>query len=193
VRITLDNNCLISLEKKENGYQDIKALIDWHPAKITLCIPAIAASENQKGGTVHPTFTQFQEFLREIGCGNCELLNPMLYLDICYLNHAVFVGGEMASIEQSIHEILFPQIPFLYADYRKTFLSSPGTLVDRRWRNAKCDVQAMWCHIHYKGDVFVSTDDNFHKLTKKPRLIALGASQIMYPKECREEMSSVPI
>ena len=51
----------------------------------------------------------------------------------------------------------------------------------REWINKKCDVQAMWCHIHYSGDAFVTSDTNFHKHTKKPRLKALGAGEILTP------------
>jgi hypothetical protein len=184
VRITLDNTCLLSLERKDDGYQDIEALVDFHPKKITLCIPAIAASENQKGGTVNSNFGHFQQFLQKIGCENCELLNPMAYLDICYLNHAVFVDEEMALLEQRIHEILFPQIPFLYSD-------NPSTS-SHRWRNAKCDVQAMWCHIWYKGEIFVTQDRNYRKISKIDKLIDLGAKRILTPADCLNALSVHP-
>ena len=39
----------------------------------------------------------------------------------------------------------------------------------------------MWCHLHYKNDIFVTSDGNFHKATKLPRLLALGAGQIVRP------------
>ena len=56
----------------------------------------------------------------------------------------------------------------------------PGS---RAWLNRKCDVLSMWCHIHYGNDVFVTSDGNFHKATKLPRLIALGAKRIARPEE----------
>ena len=68
MKITLDTNCLISLEKKDSEYIDIKALANLYPNQITLCIPAIAASENQQGGVLHTNFAQFQKFLAEIDC-----------------------------------------------------------------------------------------------------------------------------
>ena len=42
-----------------------------------------------------------------------------------------------------------------------------------KWRNAICDVQALWSHIHAGNDVFVSRDRNFHKASKLPKLLSL--------------------
>jgi hypothetical protein len=42
-------------------------------------------------------------------------------------------------------------------------------------------VQALWCHIHYGGDVFVTSDDNFHSQQKRQPLAALGAAIILRP------------
>jgi hypothetical protein len=55
--------------------------------------------------------------------------------------------------------------------------------IDPKWRNAKCDVLALWSHIRFNGDVFVTSDKNFWKQKKKEQLIALGASNILTPQE----------
>ena len=47
---------------------------------------------------------------------------------------------------------------------------------------AKCDVLAMWCHITFGGDIFITSDRNFFRKTKKPHLIALGARDILTPQ-----------
>jgi len=189
MKITLDNNCLISLENKDSEHLDIKALADLYPNQITLCIPAIAASENQQGGVLHTNFAQLQKFLAEIGCERCTLLNPMLYLDISFLDHAILADEQMVSLEQKIHDILFPNIPFLWSEYCRRFgLDSDDEVTDRKWRRAKCDVQAMWCHIHYSNDIFVTQDNNFHKTTKKAELVALGAQEILRPSECLSKL-----
>jgi len=192
MRITLDNNCLISLKNKDGEYVESQALVDLHPDQITVYIPAIAASENQQGTILHTNFAQFQEFLVEIGCEKYELLNPMIYLDISYFDHAIFADEQMESIERKIHEILFPNTPFLYAEYCKCFGLDPNNgVIDRKWRRAKCDVQAMWCHIHYNNDIFVTQDNNFHKTTKKGKLVALGAREILRPRECLSKLKGV--
>lgn len=191
MKITFDNNCLISLKKKDGEYNEIKTLVGLHPNQITLYIPAIAASENQLGHVLYTNFTHFKEFLAEIGCEKCELLNPMGYYDISYWDHAVFVSEKMRSLEHKIHNILFHEIPFPYKEYCERLKIDPKVMgVDRKWRRAKCDVQAIWCHIHYNNDIFVTSDNNFHKLTKKPRLIELGAKEILTPKECVSRLLS---
>lgn len=52
-----------------------------------------------------------------------------------------------------------------------------------RWRNAKCDVLTVWCHIHYGCDVFVTADGNFHKKGKAGELAQLGCKVIVNPSE----------
>ncbi len=59
-------------------------------------------------------------------------------------------------------------------------------MIEREWRRDKCDVLSLWCHIWYQGDVFVTADKNFHKATKKPALIKLGAKSILRPCETVE-------
>jgi len=53
----------------------------------------------------------------------------------------------------------------------------------KKWLNAKCDVLALWSHIWYKGDIFVTRDEIFFNTTKKSPLEKLGAKKIMYPYE----------
>ena len=78
----------------------------------------------------------------------------------------------MADLERKIHQILFPEIEFAY-----------GGEVYKRWHNAKCDVLALWSHIHYGSGIFVTMDSNCHKKTKKTRLLALGAGEILKPED----------
>jgi hypothetical protein len=44
-------------------------------------------------------------------------------------------------------------------------------------------VLTLWSHIRYNGDIFVTNDSNFHKQTKKPRLVELGCGKILTPSE----------
>ena len=50
---------------------------------------------------------------------------------------------------------------------------------ERKWRNAKCDVQVMWSRIHHAGDTLVTNDANFVNATKLPRLVALEAGAVV--------------
>jgi hypothetical protein len=40
----------------------------------------------------------------------------------------------------------------------------------------------MWCHIRYGCDVFVTSDGNFLKDSKRAALIALGAKEVADPE-----------
>jgi hypothetical protein len=52
------------------------------------------------------------------------------------------------------------------------------SLIGTKWLNRLCDAHSLWCHIHYKNELFLTSDGNFMKKTKLPRLLALGAGRI---------------
>ena len=103
----------------------------------------------------------------------------MAFPDWCYPT-----GGESTAFERKIHKILFPTIDFDNRDYRTRVLNDPTSDTgDPKWRNAKCDVLVLWSHIRFNGDMFVTSDKNFYKQSKKEQLIALGAGNILRPHE----------
>ena len=89
--------------------------------------------------------------------------------------------GDEATEErcQAIHRILFPELEFNYKIFcSRRALDPQATPADGRWLNALCDAEALASHIFYGGEVFVSDDKNFHKPSKKPQLLRLGAGRI---------------
>lgn len=73
---------------------------------------------------------------------------------------------------------------FEYAEYcREKGIDPEAESVDPKWLNAKCDVQAMWSHIHASNDVFVTEDQDFLTPRRKSALIALGAGNILTPND----------
>jgi len=87
-------------------------------------------------------------------------------------------------LRKKIQGVLFPTIELEYGDFCKTRgLEPENRKAWQKWVNAKCDVLALWSRIWYNGDVFVTRDENFHKKTKKPQLIKLGAKKILRPTE----------
>jgi hypothetical protein len=185
MKITLDNNCLISLDTQDKDSPAIRQILHLHKKGIAqVFIPEIAASENLQGGKRHENFREFEQFLVKIGCYDCGRLAPLCHVDVTYIDHCVVSTSELDELEESVHRILFPKMPFRYADYCRLKGIAPNSgIIDKKWRRARCDVSAMWCHIHYVNDVFVTNDSNFHKATKKPRLLALGAKEILRPIE----------
>lgn len=83
-------------------------------------------------------------------------------------------------LERQIHEILFPNIEFDWVIYAKA-RELPVDTINKNWRNAKCDVLALWCHIKHGGGIFVTSDSNFFAETKREKLQALGAGIIAIP------------
>jgi hypothetical protein len=105
---------------------------------------------------------------------------PPGHWDITFWDHFVF--GELGdTLEPQICSILFP------AGMKPHGRVLNETAEQRRIReagtNQLCDVLTMWCHIRYGGHVFISRDKVFHQTTKKPRLIALGAGQVLTPDD----------
>ena len=100
----------------------------------------------------------------------------------------------MVELERKIHDILFPQIDFDYSDFcNKKGIDPNNYELTHTWRNAKCDVLTMWCHIISGGDIFVTSDkDHFLKQTKKSALISLGAKDILEPQDALKKISQKP-
>lgn len=172
--VTLDTNCLYELEKSQPAaaLRNLAAL--GRRGAIRLQIPAIAAAENQPGGRALEDFGHFQKRVTSAGLEFAELLLPPCYIGMVYIDWFIIGGDEDEREERQIHNILFPNVPF-------RALATNDVQEKRKWLNAKCDVLALWCHIHHDGEIFVTWDNNFHKASKKPRLEALGAGTIATP------------
>jgi hypothetical protein len=144
----------------------------------------MSASERQQGGLYIQNFTDFRDRLASLGLGHLNVILPMFYFDISFWDHCLFSDDAMKNLECTIHSILFPTVEFLWADYcRANGLDPPPNPPTGRWRNCKCDVQAMWSHIHHRRDVFVTSDENFHKANKKAALLNLWAGHIERPED----------
>jgi len=101
----------------------------------------------------------------------------------------VYSSEDSIDLERKIHEALFPRAEFKWRDHAESHGLDPDEASEGqhkeyiKWRNRKCDTLAMWCHIHYQCDCFVTRDGNFHKESKKPALVELGARRILHPAE----------
>jgi hypothetical protein len=188
--VTFDTNCLVDLELKEGAVGELSAIIAAHEEeKITISVPGIGASERLKDGTFAKNFSLFQQRINKLTKRQFEILKPPLYLGLAYFNWAILAGDTMIDLERQIHQILFPEIHFIWADHAIAHGLDPNQAVEEhnkewiKWRNRKCDTLSLWCHIYYNKDVFVTRDKNFHKATKKAALEKLGAKCILLPTE----------
>jgi hypothetical protein len=189
--ITLDHNLLIDLESDgATPSQTLKRLVFLHDSgQITIRVSAIGASERLKGKTYAPDFSAFQERVCKLSQKKFEILKPLGYWDITYWDWCIY-GGEGTpenELEQKIHAVLFPETEFEWQRYAQAHGLDSNQEVEKsreyqNWRNRKCDVLTMWCHIYYVGDVFVTRDKHFFG-TKKAALVNLGAKNILCPAE----------
>jgi hypothetical protein len=179
---TMDTNCIIDVEDARPNGQFVRPLVEMNGSNgVKVAVSAIGASERQRTGGYAKNCSEFKDKLKAIGFDGLELLPPLAYFDICFWDHCV-AADETDNLEQRLHEILFPSIEFAWVDFAKA-RGLPDDAIDKTWRNAKCDVLGLWCHIKHGGGFFVTSDTNFHAVTKKSKLEALGAGAIVYPQD----------
>lgn len=183
---TLDTNCVIAVAEQRPEREAILRLADAHAmGTANVSIVAIMASERQRATREINTFTKFKTRLNDLGLGHLELSKPLAYFGITFWGFGLTSGPEHGALEKRIHQILFPDVEFRCQKYCRNqhgAVTSENEKQIKKWRNAKCDVLALWSHVHYRRQVFVTSDLNFHKASKKPHLIALGAGKIESPQ-----------
>ncbi len=192
LNVTFDTNCIIDIEKQGKPFPYLQTIVHLHNnQKIHLRAVAISASERMPDRQYAQNFTEFQEKIAAAGLEKAEILPSIAYADITFLDRCLLASDEMVKLEQKIHEILFPQIEFYYGDFcTRRGIDPSVTPAHPKWRNAKCDVLALWSHITFNGDIFVTSDNNFFKQTKRPALITLGAGNILSPQDTVAKLTS---
>jgi hypothetical protein len=191
--VTFDHNLLIDLEADNSSISEaLRQLVSLHDSgQIAIRVSAIGASERLKGKTYAPDFAAFQKRVFKLSDRPFEILRPLSYWGITYGDWGLWGGNGTSGneLEQRIHAMLFPETEFNWSDFAQANKLDPEQAVQtqsqewQKWRNRKCDVLTMWCHINYSGDIFVTTDNHFHQSTKKPALVSLGARSIAQPAE----------
>lgn len=169
MKITIDHNVIIDLANGSRNVQRLKARLaaDSDDAYVV----EIGASEMRERGISPDRYDLFEELLREAGVDHLPRLTPMVLLDITFYHHCLYANDEMIALSEKIESILF-------GNSRKADHTE-----QRRWLNRICDTHTMWCHIHYGNDVFVTSDKNFLRASKLPRLLELGARRVCTPCE----------
>jgi hypothetical protein len=161
MRVTLDRNCLIDVEEHRLPYVTpvLELMRQGNAGKLSLSVPASTASERPAPGKASITnFGEFKRWVHALGFERVDFLAPILYLDFSFLDYAVLGGGPGQALEERIHDVLAPKLPY----------QSPPAVVRDKWRNAQCDVQAVWCHAHYGTDALCTRDE---ELIRRARLL----------------------
>jgi hypothetical protein len=184
LRFTLDHNCIIDIdEDRQPRAGCLRALLARHDAgEIEVRLVATSASERQQSGPYLETFGQFQDRLAALGLEHLQLLAPILVLGVSYADWCILAGPDDIALMKRIHSVLFPGQPL---DLQDAFAAAGDqadpVVIEQKWRNHELDVHALWCHVHYNGDIFVTSDDVFFKQQKREPLAKLGAARILRP------------
>jgi len=183
LKLTLDTNVIIDLEESNEYAPDLAKLVEMNrKRRINLRITAASASERKPDQKYASRLSEFQHRLAAIGLNGLEILPTICYADVSFFDYCLVGDGELSVLECKIQRILFPKIQLEYRNYcEKRSLKLSDEKAWHKWTNAKCDVLSLWSHIWYKGDIFVTRDNNYHRKTKKPDLIRLGAGDILTP------------
>ncbi|MEU5958818.1 hypothetical protein [Streptomyces sp. NPDC047525] len=180
---TLDTNCLVALEEQRDSAPGIRALLSRHADGTAIVqIAATTAAENQVDGETLTDFAVFQNRLQLAGMGHLPILKPVLTWDFAYWDWGVWPDDSTDDELRKIHEVLFPALPYDFTP--DASMSAEGQAkAKRKWRNYRLDGLGLHTHIQAGGDVYVTSDRNFMKVTKKDPLAQLGAVIILGPTE----------
>ena len=197
MNVTIDLNRVIDIEDDRPDAPHVKSLICADAeGTIKLRVSAIHASERRPDGTYARTFDEFERKLDRAGLGQLEILKPILVWGVGFYGQSVYGDGSdgpLTTLERQIHEVLFPGIAYEFSDFCASRGIDPefdeASSLRRKWRNARADSGALWCHIRYRGDVFVTSDGNFHHPSKKQELLKLGAGDILRPEAAAADVA----
>jgi hypothetical protein len=180
LNITLDMNCIIGLESEEVATTCLREIVAFHNIKkINIKIPGISAAEKLSNGGKLKSFLDFKKRIDKLSIRKFTILRPFAIWDMTYFDYCIFPDDEMIEFDKKIQKIIFPQIPIcLPSDYQENKII--------KWKNARCDVVSMWCHIYYSGDIFVTSDRHFLKEKVKNDLQKIGSKNILSPTETLE-------
>ena len=117
LKYTLDTTNLLDLDENRPRAPFVRALIDAHSAGTAdLAIVAMSASENQQGSLL-TNYADFERSITDLGMHHLDVLFPMGYFDVAFLDRCLWVGDVMVGLEKRIHSILFSHKAIALADF----------------------------------------------------------------------------
>ena len=85
LRVTLDTNAIIALERNEENASAVLEIVTIsHCGALALCVSAIAAAERDRSPDGVPNFNRFIERLAAADLSHVELLNPPGHWDMTF-------------------------------------------------------------------------------------------------------------
>jgi hypothetical protein len=164
----LDTNCLLDLAEGDESAMVLARIVsNFRAGGHQLAVAAITASENPRRGSPPKTWSEFTALLARVGLADVEILKPMAYWDVTFWGEGLWVSDEMADLEAHIHTALFPSFEI------------DDDSDERRWRNAKCDVQIVWTALWNHVDFLVTSDARI--VARAPKLAAIRPIDVLTP------------
>jgi hypothetical protein len=176
MRVTLDHNCIIGVENATAVGEQVRRIAA-NPTYECFVVN-IGASEMRQHGVRPDNYAAFEALLQKTGLAHLPRMHPLAILDVTFFDKCVLAGGEDVRGVGQIQDALF-------GDAEPVNIGATGmnSAEGAKLLNRLCDVHGMYCHIRNGNDVFLTTDGNFMKQTKLPKLLALGAGRICKPEE----------
>ena len=176
LRLTLDTNCIINLERGTGQAASVRRLIDLHrDGVIKVFVGSVSASENQPGGQELSNFSAFEQRLKTLGLETLPRALPVARIGMWLLGEAVLGDDGDENLESEIRNIVHPTSEDSYADHVKAKGLDIDDPIDPKWRNMQCDIDGLMAHIREGHDLFVTEDKHFLATSRLQRLIALAA------------------
>jgi hypothetical protein len=174
MKVTLDHRCILHLADRTPTGKHLAAVLR-NPALD--CRVVNIADAAMRGRGVRPeAYGRFEELLAAAGVAGLTRLDPMFVVDVTFWGRCVIVDEDDVELAGSIGTALFGEGPRF--EVPEEGIDSP---VGRRWLQKHCDVQALWCHLHYGSEAFLTPDEFFRREERRPGLAALGAGRICLP------------
>jgi hypothetical protein len=136
--VTLDNMCIIDIEKHRENAPQIEKLIQMHHDKeINLRVVAASASELKQDRKTHPQhFDEFKKRLASASLGEVKILPTLAYMGISFFDYCVVGGGWLSQLDKEIHAILCMHA-YLHCGEDANPTPNPNTLSATRY-SRKC-------------------------------------------------------
>jgi hypothetical protein len=173
-KFTLDTNCLIAVDDSRPEKDAVLGLLGAaKDGRADVAMVASSASERQVGGGHLTNIGEFRVRLEAMGFGHIELLKPIGTFSVSFYGFAVMPSQQQRKLQSDLFAALFPSVEQTWSERAAAlgvdvadFTSPEGW----KWRNRLLDVQAVWAHVNYGRDIFVTSDKNFSKrLTTDPQ------------------------
>ena len=176
MKITLDPHCIVHLANRTGAGSRIAQLVSRRDA--ACFVVNIACAPMRDRGVRPEQYEHFEGLLAAAGVGHLPRLEPLFVCDVTFWGKCVPASDEMARLAQGLGDVLYGEAPGAEIPFE-----GPNSPAGRRWLDRHCGVQAMWCHIHHRNDVFLTTDACLKRDALRPKLGALGAGRVCLPGE----------